>query len=104
MRKFFFPETLSREHYALRWFVLFALVCLAFGLFVAALIPGYVYGLWILALWLYWIFGLAMPRLRSAGKPPFLALLCAVPLINIAMLVYLFVAREKPIPSATLAA
>jgi lipopolysaccharide export LptBFGC system permease protein LptF len=94
MLRFFFPRTLYRKQYALRWIALFALGCLALFLFVGALINGTVYLIWIYSLLAYWIFGLAMPRLRSAGKPPALALLCAVPVINIAMLVYLFAARE----------
>jgi hypothetical protein len=98
--RFFFPRSLSRKRYALRWIVLFAFVCLAFWLFVAALINGTVYLLWIYSLWAYWLFGLAMPRLRSAGKLPWLALLCAVPFINLVMLVYLFAARDQPISSA----
>lgn len=101
MMAFFFPGILSRKQYALHWFVLFALLCLAFGLFVAALIKGAVYVLCTLLLWLYWIFGLAIPQLRSAGKPPFFALLGAVPYINLVMLVYLFAVPDKPISSAT---
>ena len=95
MIRFLFSRILSRKQYALRWLVLFALVCLAFWLFVAAVISGTFYWLWIYLLWAYSIFGMAMPRLRSADKPPWLSLLCAVPLINIAMFLYLFTAPEK---------
>jgi hypothetical protein len=95
MLRFFFPPTLTRKQYFLRWLVCFGVLCVVFFLFVAALIRGTFYFLSVYALWAYWIFGLAMPRLRSADKVPWLALLIAVPLINLAMFVYLFAVPDR---------
>ena len=64
--------------------------------FPAGLIDAAVFFALGLVLWVYWAFGLAVPRLRNAGLPPLLALLCGVPLFQIALAVFLFAVQEKP--------
>jgi uncharacterized membrane protein YhaH (DUF805 family) len=92
---FFFPRDLNRKQYCLRWLALFGFVILGLTLFVAALIKGTAYLVWLYASLAYWIVGLAAPRLRNAGQSPWFALLCALLLINVAMLIYLFAVPEK---------
>lgn len=98
--RFLFPRTLNRRCYALRFLLLWGLLSFAAWLYKpSGLIDGGVYYLWAGVLWVYWAFGLAVPRLRKAGLPPLLALLCGVMPINIALAVFLFAAQEKPISS-----
>jgi uncharacterized membrane protein YhaH (DUF805 family) len=90
-----FPATLSRKQYSLRWLAWLAFVALGFWLFVGAFIRSEVYLAWIALAWAYQIFGLAVPRLRNANQSPWLAVILLIPAINLAMMVFLFLAPPK---------
>ena len=91
----FFPRELTRKQYGLRLLALFAFVAVGLTLFVAALISGYVYLGWIVVAYLYFGFGLGIPRLRNAGKPLFWALFCFIPRLNVIAAIALLIVRER---------
>jgi hypothetical protein len=89
------PRELTRKQYGLRLLVLFAVVAVGMTLFVAALISGYVYLGWIVVAYLYFGFGLGIPRLRNAGKPLLWALFCFIPRLNVIAAIALLIVRER---------
>jgi len=90
-----FPRELTRKHYALRLLAVFAFVVVGLWLFVAALISGYVYLAWVLVAFVYTAFGLAVPRLRNAGKATWWALFFLIPRLNIIAAIILLFIRER---------
>jgi membrane protein YdbS with pleckstrin-like domain/predicted RNA-binding Zn-ribbon protein involved in translation (DUF1610 family) len=93
-----FPRELTRKQYGLRLLAVFAFVAVGVWLFVAALIPGYVYLVWVLVAWAYTVFGLAVPRLRNAGKSIWWALFFLIPRLNlIPAIVLLFIRKRSPL-------
>jgi len=90
-----FPRELTRKHYALRLLAVFAFVVVGLWLFVAALISGYVYLAWVLVASVYTAFGLAVPRLRNAGKATWWALFFLIPRLNIIGAIILLFIRER---------
>jgi membrane protein implicated in regulation of membrane protease activity len=90
-----FPRELTRKQYGLRLVGVFAFVAAGLFLFVAALISGYVYLGWVVVAWIYAGFGLAVPRLRNAGKPVWWALFFFVPRLNIVAAIVLLIVKER---------
>jgi membrane protein implicated in regulation of membrane protease activity len=90
-----FPRELTRKQYGLRLLAMFAFVAIGLWLFVAALISGYVYLVWILVIWFYAALGLAVPRLRNAGKATWWALFFFIPRLNIIAAIVLLIIRER---------
>jgi Protein of unknown function (DUF805). len=92
------PRELTRKQYGLRLLVVFVFIAVGPWLFVAALISGYVYLAWILVVWVYAGFGLAVPRLRNAGKATWWALFFFIPRLNIiAAIVLLFIREHRSV-------
>jgi hypothetical protein len=97
-----FPRELTRRQYGLRLLGVLAFVAVGLFLFVAALISGYVYLGWVVVVWIYACFGLAVPRLRNAGKPVWWAFFFFIPRLNIvAAIVLLIIKPRSNEPSAT---
>ena len=97
----FFPRTLTRKQYVIRWLIMAAVVLVAmFAYFgaptgTAVQIAAVVFVLCALAAFLYNIFGLSIPRLRSAGISLWAILLLFIPLGPFILFIICAVAREK---------
>src|ERR1700757_898156 len=97
-----FPSTLTRKEYVIRWLIMVAVVVVTmFGYVgaptgVAVQIAAIVFFLCALAAFLYNIFGLSIPRLRSAGISLWAVVLLFIPLGPIIVFIICVVAREKP--------
>jgi uncharacterized membrane protein YhaH (DUF805 family) len=89
------PRELTRKQYGLRLLAVVAFVLIGLFLFVAALISGYVYLGWVVVGWIYAGFGLAIPRLRNAGKSLWWALFFFIPRLNILAAVILLIIKER---------
>jgi|ERR1017187_6224797 MFS family permease len=93
-----FPRELTRKQYGLRLLGVAAFVAVGLFLFVGALISGYVYLGWVVVAWIYAGFGLAVPRLRNAGKPVWWALFFFIPRLNIIAAIVLLIIKERSGP------
>ena len=106
MANSFFPSTLTRKQYGLRLLLLIAAVFLALLFFVAAPsgnaadVAGLVYVAIVLFAIFYHIFGLAIPRLRSAQISLWAVLLIFVPLGILVLIGICLFAVEKSVPLA----
>jgi len=93
-----FPRELTRKQYRLRMLPIFALVAGATALWLLGLISSYALGGFrhlALFVWIYAAFGLAVPRLRNAGKSPWVAILFIIPLLNIITAIALLFTPER---------
>src|SRR5438132_445928 len=96
----FFPA-LTRTQYVIRWVVLFAVVAATMLLFVAAPTGnaantvGIVFVSVVLLAFLYNIFGLSIPRLKSAQISLLVLLLVFIPFGVLILFVICAAAREK---------
>ena len=92
----FLPAQLNRKQYALRWLAWVGTVIIVGMLlgFLPALQPG-AFVIWVLVALIYRIVGLDIPRLKNAGRSPFLLLLFLVPVANFVMFVLLFAVPPK---------
>ena len=89
------PVTLDRKQFSLRWLAWFVFAALGLWLFIGAFVRTEVYLGWIALAVAYQVFGLAVPRLRSADQSLWLAALLLIPAINLAMIVFLFLVPPK---------
>ena|SRR5437899_2136513 len=96
-----FPNTLTRKQYVIRWLVMVAVVIAAMFWYVGAptgtavQIAAIVFVLTALAAFLYNIFGLSIPRLRSAQISLWAILLLFIPFGPVVMFLICVIAREK---------
>jgi len=90
-----FPRDLTRKQYGLRLIALFIFMMLGVSLWVAALISAAVFLGWVVVGWAYAGFGLAVPRLRNAGKPTWCAIFFFIPRLNIIAAIVLLIIRER---------
>lgn len=90
-----FPRELTRKQYGLRLLGVAAFVAVGLFFFVGAIISGYVYLGWVVVAWIYAGFGLAVPRLRNAGKPVWCALFFFIPRLNIVAAIVLLIIKER---------
>jgi hypothetical protein len=90
-----FPRELTRKQYGLRLLGVVAFVAVGLFLFFAALISGYVYLGWVVVAWIFAGFGLAVPRLRNAGKPVWWALFFFIPRVNVVAAIVLLIIKER---------
>jgi uncharacterized membrane protein YhaH (DUF805 family) len=94
-----FPRELTRKQYRIRLLPILALVVLVTALWLLGLISSNALAAFrhlTLFIWIYAAFGLAVPRLRNAGKSPWAAILFVLPLLNIITAIALLFAAERP--------
>jgi uncharacterized membrane protein YhaH (DUF805 family) len=97
----FFPRTLTRKQYVIRWLIMAAITLVAMFVYVGAptgaavQIAAVVFVLCAVAAFVYNIFGLSIPRLRSVDISFWTILLLFIPLGPLIMFIICVVAREK---------
>lgn len=90
-----FPADLTRKQYGLRAIGLFAFFMVGVWLWVSASITAPVFLGWVVLGWIYAAIGMALPRLRNAGWPPWLAMVAVIPKANLIFLFVLLIVRER---------
>ena len=94
------PNLMTRKQYIIRWLIVFAILVVAFAFFVGAptdlaQFAGSTFVILILLAFVYNIFWLSLPRLRSAKIPEIWVVALLVPFGVFALFVVLAVAEDK---------